>query len=146
MRCICEKETINRLDKVLDKCARRPMSLSTYYADTIRWLSGGGSVPDTVLHIHGGMIVLLTVRILTGRSLATPWPLVVVFIAAFGKEFADYLAYGRIKPDTVADIFNTVLWPSVLFVGLRARRAKRVATEQDRSTPKVQPGRGTLRS
>lgn len=113
------------------------MSLSTYYAEIIRWLSGGGPVPDTVLHIHGGMIVLLTVRILTGRSLATPWPLIAVFIAAFSKEFADYLAYGRVKPDTVADIVNTVFWPSVLFLGLRARHAKQASTEHERPTAKV---------
>ena len=105
------------------------MDLSTRYAHLIDWLSGGGAVPDTVMHIHGGMIVLLAVRVITGRSLATPWPLLAVVIAAFAKEFADFLAYDRIKPDTLADIINTVFWPAILFLGLRARRAQRASGE-----------------
>lgn len=100
------------------------MDFSNRYAALIDFLSGGGAVSDTVLHIQSGMVVLLAVRVLTGRSLATPWPLTAVVFAALSKEFADYLAYDRIKPDTFSDIFNTVLWPLVLFVGLRLRRAK----------------------
>lgn len=103
------------------------MELSERYTDLIDFLSGGGAVSDTVLHIHGGMIVLLAVRVLSGRSLATPWPLLAVALAALGKEIADYLAYGQFKPDTFSDILNTLLWPSVLFVGLRFRRATSVA-------------------
>tara|TARA_B100000678_G_scaffold209375_1_gene176962 strand:- start:125 stop:484 length:360 start_codon:yes stop_codon:yes gene_type:complete len=109
------------------------MELSVKYAAFINWLSGGGAVPDTVMHIHGGMIVLLAVRLLTGRSLATPWPLLAVVIAAFGKELADYLAYDRVKPDSLADIINTVFWPAVLFVGLRIRRAKQASTSKTAS-------------
>ena len=85
---------------------------------------------DTVMHIHGGMIVLLAVRVVTGRSLATPWPLLAVVIAAFAKELADFLAYDRIKPDTLSDIINTVFWPMVLFIGLRARRARQSSAEE----------------
>ena len=106
------------------------MGFSTQYAELIDKLSGGGAVSDTVMHIHGGMIILLSVRLLTGRSLATPWPLLAVVIAAFGKEFADFLAYERVKPDTLADIINTVFWPAVLFVGLRMRRARQASTER----------------
>ena len=57
--------------------------------------------------------------------------LLMVVIAAFAKEFADFLAYDRIKPDTLADIINTVFWPTVLFVGLRARRKRQASSGKE---------------
>ena len=107
------------------------MQLAGLYSKLLNWLSGDGSLPDTILHIHGGMAILLIVRVVTGRSLATPWPLLVVFLAAFAKEFADYLAYGMVKADTFSDIAHTVFWPAVLFAGLRIRRAHRLETRRD---------------
>lgn len=112
------------VDRPLNLLSMGTMDFSNQYAAMIDFLSGGGAVSDTVLHIHGGMIVLLAVRVLSGRSLGTPWPLTAVVFAALFKEFADYLAYDRIKPDTWSDILNTVLWPCVLFLSLRLRRAK----------------------
>lgn len=106
------------------------MDLSARYSELVGWIGGGGAVSDTVLHIHGGMIILIAVRVATGRSLATPWPLLVVVVAAFAKELADYLAYDRIKPDSLSDIVNTVLWPFVLFVGLRIRRARHISSDK----------------
>jgi len=99
------------------------MDLAAEYIDIVHWFGRNGA-SDTVLHIHSGMAVLLAVRIATGRSLATPWPLLAVFIAALAKEFADYWAHGTIKPDTLSDIAHTIFWPAVLFMGLRVRRAR----------------------
>lgn len=107
------------------------MDLASRYSQFVDWLGGGGAMLDTVLHIHGGMMILLVTRVLTGRSLATPWPLLAVVIAAFAKEFVDYLSYDVIKPDTLSDIAHTLFWPTVLFVGLRARRARQASADQD---------------
>ncbi|WP_240700247.1 hypothetical protein [Sphingomonas gei] len=70
------------------------------------------------------MAVLLVVRLLTGRSLATPWPLLAVYAAELGNEIMDYFGHGRVMPDTLSDVLNTVFWPTVLFIGLRVRRAR----------------------
>ena len=108
------------------------MKLSHHYLELVSWLSGSGATPDTVLHIHGGMAIMLFVRLITGQSLATPWPLLAVVIAAFAKEFADILVYEVVKPDTFSDIAHTVFWPSVLFVGIRARPTDNVKGWQSR--------------
>lgn len=100
------------------------MNPADLYARLILWIGDGTGAPDTVLHIHAGMAVLLFVRVLTGRSLATPWPLLAVYLAEFANEIMDYFAHGRVMPDTLSDVLNTVFWPTVLFVGLRIRRAR----------------------
>ncbi|PZT88492.1 MAG: hypothetical protein DI637_07810 [Citromicrobium sp.] len=111
------------------------MDLTTRYAQLVSWFSSNGTVPDTVLHIHGGMAIMLIVRVISGRSLATPWPVLGAIVAALLKEFADYLAYDTIKPDTFSDIAHTVFWPIVLFLGLRLRRARQSAVTQENGDP-----------
>ena len=93
------------------------------YARLIVWIGDGSSATDTVLHIHAGMTVLLVARIVSGRSLATPYPLAAVYLAELANEIMDYFAHGAVMPDTLSDILNTVFWPTVLFIGLRIRRA-----------------------
>lgn len=117
------------------------MDLSSRYVALIEFLSGGGAVSDTVLHIHGGMTVLLAARVLTGRSLATPWPLTAVVFVALFKEFADYLAYDRIKPDTFSDILSTVFWPFVLFLvhWMRHDKISPETTEMAQPHPTMKP-------
>jgi hypothetical protein len=100
------------------------MNPATQYASFIQWIGDGTGAPDTILHIHAGMAVLLTVRVLSGRSLATPLPLLAVYIAEIANEIMDYFVHGRWMPDTQSDILNTIFWPTVLFVGLRIRRAR----------------------
>lgn len=70
------------------------------------------------------MAVLLLARVITGRSLATPWPLLAVYAAETANEIMDYFIHGGVMPDTFSDVVNTVFWPTVLFIGLRVRRAR----------------------
>jgi len=100
------------------------MNLADLYSRLTIWIGDGTGAPDTVLHIHAGMAVLLFVRVLTGRSLATPWPLLAVYLAELVNEILDYFAHGKIMPDTLSDVLNTIFWPTVLFIGLRFRRAR----------------------
>lgn len=93
------------------------------YAHLIRWIGDGTGAPDTVLHIHAGMAVLLLARLLTRRSLATPIPLACVYLAEFANEVLDRINHGRWMPDTTSDVINTLFWPTILFIGLRIRRA-----------------------
>ena len=100
------------------------MTPASLYYDFVTWIGDGTGAPDTVLHIHAGMAVLLLARIITGRSLATPWPLLAVYVAELANEVMDYFIHGRVMPDTLSDVLNTVFWPTVLFIGLRIRRAR----------------------
>ena len=80
---------------------------------------------DSLLHVHAGMAVLLIARILTGRSLATPIPFLVVCVAALANEVLDRIIHGLWRPrDSILDLVNTLFWPFVLMVGLRARRSR----------------------
>lgn len=81
---------------------------------------------DALAHVHGGMTVLLLARLITRRSLATPIPLVCVAVLELINECADRYNHGVWRwPDTIADIFNTLFWPTVLFIGLRWRRQRK---------------------
>lgn len=80
---------------------------------------------DTLAHVHGGMALLLLARLITRRSLATPVPLAFVVVLQVLNECIDRYTHGSWRwPDTIADTFNTLFWPTVLFVGLRLRRQR----------------------
>lgn len=102
------------------------MDISTLYASFIQSIGDGTGMADSLLHVHAGMAVLLAARLVTRRSLATPWPLLVVCIVEIANEVMDRLHYGSWRwADTLGDIANTLFWPSVLCLGLRWRRARR---------------------
>ena len=100
------------------------MNPADLYVSLISWIGDGTGAPDTVLHIHAGMAVLFVVRLIARPSLATPIPLAAVYLAEFANEVMDYLGHGRVMPDTLSDVINTVFWPTVLFLGLRMRRLR----------------------
>jgi hypothetical protein len=94
------------------------------YHAFILWIGDGTGLPDTILHIHAGLIVMMATRIATGRSLGSWVPLGVVIAAEFFNELMDYLVYGLRVADTASDVFNTMLWPVVIFLGVRFRRLR----------------------
>ena len=106
------------------------MNPAELYASVIQWIGDGTGAADTVLHIHAGMAVLFLARVVSRRSLATPLPLACVYLAEAANEIMDYFAHGRVMPDTFSDIGNTVFWPTVLFIGLRIRRASAAPTRE----------------
>lgn len=95
---------------------------------------GGQKIPsDTLMHVHGGMVVLFAARIVTRRSLASWTPFLIVLAAALAKEIADWVAYGTWRlPDTFIDIANTIFWPLVLMIGIRWRSAHPAAAPRRR--------------
>ncbi|MBB5713381.1 hypothetical protein [Sphingomonas aerophila] len=101
------------------------MNIPALYASMIQQIGDGTGMADFVLHIHAGMAVLILARLITRRSLSTPIPLLVVVAAEACNEILDRLHYGSWRPaDTTADVINTLFWPTVLFIGLRLRRAR----------------------
>lgn len=83
---------------------------------------------DSLLHVHAGMAVLLAARIISGRSLATPVPFLVVCLFALANEVLDRINHGEwLWPDTGLDLLNTIFWPFILMIGLKMRRSREAA-------------------
>lgn len=100
-------------------------SLVEFYRPLSSALGMSTGASDSLLHVHGGMVILFLARVVTRRSLATWTPFLFVLAAAIAKEGADRIAHGAWRmPDSAFDILNTIFWPFVLMVGLRWRRAR----------------------
>ena len=96
--------------------------IPAYYHRFVEWIGDGTGLPDTILHIHAGMIILMVARIVTGRSLGSFIPLSVVAAAEVANEILDRLHFGDWRwPDTIGDVVNTLLWPTVICIGIRLR-------------------------
>lgn len=120
------------------------MNLPALYHAFIDWIGDGTGLPDTILHIHAGMAVLLFARVVTGRSLATPIPLACVAAAEAFNEIMDRLNFGSWRlEDTTLDVINTLFWPTVLMIGLRLRRAKEVGSLREAIARRLEARRST---
>ncbi len=92
------------------------------YHRWIDWIGDGTGLPDTVLHIHAGMAILLVARVLTRRSLGTFVPLSIVALAEAANEVLDRLNFGSWRlPDTMSDVAHTLFWPLVICLAVRVR-------------------------
>ena len=92
------------------------------YHQWIDWIGDGTGLPDTILHIHAGMALLMIARLITRRSFGTFIPLTVVAAGEAFNEVMDRLNYGSWRwDDTLLDIANTMFWPTVICLGVRLR-------------------------
>jgi hypothetical protein len=83
-------------------------------------------VNDWLLHVNGGMLIMVLVATIFRRSLTSLWPLIAVITAEAINEYFDKLAFGSWRwGDTRLDIFFTLLWPALLLVFLRTGLIKR---------------------
>ncbi len=102
------------------------MSFPSAYAAFIQWIGDGTGAPDSLLHVHAGMAILILARVATGRSLSTPIPLAIVALAELTNEILDRINHGSwLWPDTISDVINTLFWPTVIMIGLRLRKPRR---------------------
>lgn len=97
------------------------MNIPAIYHSWIDWIGDGTGLPDSILHIHAGMIVLMTARLITRRSLGTFIPFAFVLVAELANELMDYLLYGWRTADTLTDLANTFFWPLAISAGVRLR-------------------------
>ena len=96
--------------------------IPAYYHRFIDWIGDGTGLPDTLLHVHAGMAILMLARIATRRSLGSFVPLAFVAVAEGANEVMDRLHFGSWRwPDTTSDIVNTLFWPTVICIGVRLR-------------------------
>jgi len=92
------------------------------YHQWIDWIGDGTGLPDTILHIHAGMALLMIARLITPRSFGTFIPWTVVAAGEAFNEVMDRLNYGSWRwDDTLLDIANTMFWPTVICLGVRLR-------------------------
>ena len=81
----------------------------------ITWIGDGTGLPDTILHIHAGMAVLLV-------ALGTLVPLSWVAVAEGANEVLDRIEFGSWRwADTLSDVGNTLFWPTVICLAVRLR-------------------------
>jgi CHASE2 domain-containing sensor protein len=76
------------------------------------------------LHVHAGVLGQIAAAIVLRRTLASPWPWLLVLLAALGNEWFD-LAYETWPTrdeqygESVTDLWNTMLLPTLLLVACR---------------------------
>lgn len=88
----------------------------------VSWIGDGTGLPDTLLHVHAGLAVLLLARLATRRSLGTLIPLSFVAAAEAANEVLDRIQYHSWRwPDTLSDVANTLFWPTVICLAVRLR-------------------------
>lgn len=111
------------------------MDLPNLYVWFIKWVGDGTGLPDTILHIHAGMIILILARAISARSLGSLFPISCVVAAELLNEIMDRLHYGSWRwPDTIGDVVNTLFWPAVICIAVRLRpllERKRAPVQQD---------------
>ncbi|MDP1028675.1 hypothetical protein Q5H91_15750 [Sphingomonas sp. KR1UV-12] len=107
---------------VVNQAAAHAAQAPAHYQRFIQWIGDGTGLPDTILHIHAGLAVLMVARVVTRRSLGSLVPLSVVVVAELFNEVMDRLIYHSWRwPDTLGDVANTLFWPLAICVGIRLR-------------------------
>jgi hypothetical protein len=75
---------------------------------------------DKLLHVHGGMAILLLSALALDKPLSDPMPLLIVVVAELANEVRDRIINGLWRwVDTLGDIASTLFWPVSIFALLR---------------------------
>lgn len=116
------------------------------------WLELSTGLDRDSLHIYAGVGVQLAVSFVIRRSLASPIPWLFVAAVALANEYYDHAfvpvtLYGHqeIFDETVRDIWNTLLLPSVLLLIAKFRPiwltgkldSDKVNDKLDKATPSI---------
>ncbi|WP_448658029.1 hypothetical protein ACPVPU_11260 [Sphingomonas sp. CJ99] len=97
------------------------MSLQ-FYAVLKEAIQDDTGLANTLLHLHGGLLILIAARMATRKPLGTFIPFLVVLVLELLNEGIDRINHGSWRwPDTTSDIVNTLFWPFVLSLGVRLR-------------------------
>lgn len=81
---------------------------------------------EDLLHIHAGLLIFVISALVLRKRMRSPIPLALVVLFAAGNELIDWLSGVPSRPfEPLVDFFNTVFWPTILF--LIARRFRDVS-------------------
>lgn len=91
-----------------------------------------------LIHIHFGLALWLLATLLFRRGPASVLPLAIVWAATLLTEAADLyhfwpIQYDWVWYDTAGDLFNTLFWPTMLWLYFSFRKARR-DRENDRAS------------
>jgi len=89
------------------------------------WISDKTGLADNLLHIHGGLIILVLARLVSRHTYGSFVPFLCVVLAEGANELLDCLAYGWRPADTYLDIANTFFWPLLISLADRLQSAPR---------------------
>ena len=79
---------------------------------------------EDLLHVHAGLLIFFATALLLRRRMRSPIPVALVWVFALGNELIDAFSPGPIDQfEPLADLANTVFWPTLLFL-LARRRSK----------------------
>ena len=87
-------------------------------------------VSKDALHVHIGLIAFFGSAFLMKRPVASVLPLLVVLGLELGNEFLDLFIMRNSPPgiaqwgESLRDLFNTMLWPTILMFAARARQRR----------------------
>lgn len=98
-----------------------------FYAAIKDAIANDTGLANTILHIHGGLLILLLTRLVTGRQLGSFIPFAAVLTLELLNEVMDRINHGSWRwEDTIGDLASTLFWPFVLSLAIRLRpvRAK----------------------
>lgn len=77
---------------------------------------------DALMHVHAGLALLIFARLLTGKSLGSAMPLVLVFTLECLHELFRGLFYADLKPsELLSNIVNTMFWPLIFCAAVKLR-------------------------
>lgn len=97
--------------------------------DYLAWKAALGErtgMSESLIHVHAGLAIFVVTALLLKRRMRSWIPLAVVVTLALINELVDYKNGARWDlASSSLDFFNTILWPTVLF--LLARRAARAS-------------------
>ena len=97
--------------------------LAWLYSDWKKWLSDTLGASEDLLHVHAGLMIFVAAALLFRPRMRSRVPIALVYFFAVGNEVMDVFgptpSASRLEP--WLDIFNTVFWPTVLFIIARRR-------------------------
>jgi lipoprotein signal peptidase len=96
--------------------------LVTLYSAAKSGLGAVFGASEDLLHLHAGLLIFFAAALLFKRRMRSRVPIALVWVFALANELIDRLApeRGAAAWEPVADVANTVFWPTLLF--LLARR------------------------
>jgi hypothetical protein len=77
---------------------------------------------EELLHVHFGLLIFVAIALLFRRRMHSNWPVAMVWMFALANEAIDFFATGYEVGESLLDVLNTILWPTVLYLVARRRR------------------------